>query len=164
MSDLFIGIDPGKQGAVVAISKSLRIVRLLDYEHDAHKIHRYFSEVKESGLEAHAVIEDVVAMSGQAAQSEFLKQAGILEGLLIANQIPYTRVTPSKWKKAMIPSDLKALKSSSSTKKKEEGRLAALRLWPWESTDRFRYKKDHDRADAALMAVYCLRRFRGEVK
>jgi hypothetical protein len=164
MSDLFIGIDPGKQGAVVAISKTLKIMRLLDYEHDAHKIHRYFSEVREAGLVAHAMIEDVVGLSGRGSQSEFLKQAGILEGLLIANQIPYARVTPSKWKKAMIPPDLKAPKGARDAQKKEEGRLAALRLWPWESTDRLKYKNSHDRADAALMAVYCLRRFRGEVK
>jgi|GEM_PF-1607005 len=155
MYDLFIGIDPGKRGAVVAITHKHHIFKLLDYEHDPHKIQRFFTEINGADMKAYAMIEDVVAMSGQKAQTEFLKQAGILEGLLIANRIRYERVSPAKWKKKMIPQDLRATKADSAARKKDEGRLAALRIWPEESTDRLAYKKDHDRADALLMAMYC---------
>lgn len=47
----------------------------------------------------HAYIERVASMPGQGVASTFKfgKNAGMLEAFLIAANIPYTLVTPSKW-------------------------------------------------------------------
>ena len=160
---IFIGIDPGKSGALAAIDENMKIRLMYDYEYDPQKALRFLTECSEKN-DCHAVIENVQAMSLQSNQTEFVKQAGILEGLLIASKIPYSRVTPARWKHIMIPRDIKAPPHSSASRKKDESRLAALRVWPGEATDRLKRKKDHDRADALLMALYCLRKWRGELK
>jgi hypothetical protein len=61
-------------------------------------------------------------------------------------RIPYKLVPPSVWKPAMkIQVTLQ--------NPKEPARLRALELWP-DRSDLFTRKKDHNRAEALLMARY----------
>jgi crossover junction endodeoxyribonuclease RuvC len=75
----------------------------------------------------------------------FGKALGILETL----QVPYDLVTPHKWQKEVFDSA-----SKQDTKAMALDR--ARRLFP-ELTGSLRRKKDHNRADALLIAEYCRR-------
>ena len=67
---------------------------------------------------------------------------GILKGVIAALEIPYTLVTPQKWKKHFGLS-----------KEKDHSRLLATRLYP-NMADKFIRKKDDGRAEAILIAKY----------
>jgi crossover junction endodeoxyribonuclease RuvC len=63
-------------------------------------------------------------------------------GVIAASGVPLHLVSPSKWKRHFgLGSD------------KEKSRALALRLWPGRS-DLFGKKKDHGKAEAALLARY----------
>ena len=93
----------------------------------------------------HALIERAQAMPKQGASSGFKygRAVGALEGVLACCEIPMTIVEPSAWKKFYH------LRGGD----KEGGRQRALQLFPaahgWLAR-----KKDHGRADAALVALY----------
>jgi hypothetical protein len=91
-----------------------------------------------------AVIERVSAMPRQGVSSTFKfgTAYGILQGVVAALEIPVHFVTPGRWKKYF---GLSA--------EKEESRARALHLWPGRS-DLFGRKKDHGRAESALLARY----------
>jgi hypothetical protein len=91
-----------------------------------------------------AVIERVAAMPRQGVSSTFKfgTAYGILQGVVAALEIPVHFVTPGRWKKHF---GLSA--------EKEESRARALHLWPGRS-DLFGRKKDHGRAESALLARY----------
>jgi hypothetical protein len=91
-----------------------------------------------------AVIERVAAMPRQGVSSTFKfgTAFGIIQGVIAALEIPVHFVTPSKWKKYFgLSAD------------KEQSRARALQFWPNRS-DLFSRKKDHGRAEAALLARY----------
>ena len=88
-----------------------------------------------------AVIEQVGSRPGQGVASTFRfgRAYGTLIGVIAALEIPCAFVTPSKWKRHFgLSSD------------KEEARAMAIRLWP--ASAHFERKKDHNRAEAALIA------------
>jgi crossover junction endodeoxyribonuclease RuvC len=91
-----------------------------------------------------AVIERVAAMPRQGVSSTFKfgTAYGILQGVVAALEIPVHFVAPGRWKKHFgLTSD------------KEQSRARALQLWPGQS-DLFARKKDHGRAESALLARY----------
>jgi crossover junction endodeoxyribonuclease RuvC len=88
-----------------------------------------------------AVIEQVSSRPGQGVASTFRfgRAYGTLIGVITALEVPCLFVTPQKWKRHFnLSSD------------KEEARAMAIRLWP--SSTHFERKKDHNRAEAALIA------------
>ena len=92
---------------------------------------------------AHAFIERASAMPKQGVSSTFKFGAayGALRAVVAACQIPTTLVTPAVWKKHYrLSAD------------KEQARAMAIRLWPGAGC--FSRKKDHGRAEAALIARY----------
>ena len=91
-----------------------------------------------------AIVESVSAMPGQGVSSTFKFGAayGTVRGVIAALEIPVHLVTPGKWKKHFrLSAD------------KEQARALALRLFP-ASSQHFERKKDHGRAEAALIARY----------
>jgi crossover junction endodeoxyribonuclease RuvC len=91
-----------------------------------------------------AVVERVNAMPGQGVASVFSlgDTAGCLRGVLQAAGIRIEYVTPASWKKALrVPAD------------KGGARAVALAQWP-EQADTFSRARDHNRAEAALIALY----------
>ncbi len=91
-----------------------------------------------------AIIERVGAMPGQGVTSMFNFGAayGTVIGVVAALKIPVHFVTPGKWKKHFgLSAD------------KEEARARALQLWPARA-ELFARKKDHGRAEAALIARF----------
>lgn len=94
-----------------------------------------------------AIIEQVHAMpkNGSIASFKLGMAYGAARAALTAAGVPTHLVTPNAWKKAMrLPGGEEG---------KEAGRAMAIRLLP-ASSDRFERKKDHNRADASLIALY----------
>jgi len=147
---LTIGIDPGITGAWALLDSDgnycaagdLPVIRdgklgWIDAESLVHDL-----QWITSGKPTKATVERVHAMPGNGSQAAF-SQGATLGSLLAALQVlrfPVSLVTPNSWKKAM---GLGKDKSASLDK--------ARMLYPAASLDR---KKDHNRAEALLIARY----------
>lgn len=145
---VFVGIDPGKNGAMAIIGNGMTEVipfNEKDYERClliwAHEM-------------GGCVVERVNAMPGQGVSSMFSfgQNYGFIQGLLTAYKIPFELVTPRVWKKEFgVTSD------------KNTSIAVAKRLFPDVSLKRTeRCKKDDDGcAEALLLAVVARRKFGG---
>ena len=95
MSIAYVGIDPGKKGALAIIEDGTTTVVPCDYKEYALHL---------CGLDpAYAVvtIENVHAMPKQGVSSTFSfgEGFGIIQGILIAHGFKYNKVDPRVWKK-----------------------------------------------------------------
>jgi hypothetical protein len=91
-----------------------------------------------------AIVEAVASRPGQGVVSTFKfgRSYGAALGVLATLAIPVHLVSPTKWKRHFgLDGD------------KERSRALALRLWPGRS-DLFGRKRDHNRAESALLARY----------
>jgi crossover junction endodeoxyribonuclease RuvC len=150
-----LGVDPGVRGglAIVSVDTSGAALRLVDA-----------IDIPVTGVGAkervdvlairswivrhapqHALIERAQAMPKQGASSGFKygRAVGAIEAVIACCTIPLTIVEPSIWKK------FHALRGGD----KEAGRQRALQLFPAAHALLAR-KKDHGRAEAALIALY----------
>lgn len=151
-----IGCDPGLSGAVafyfpdhpdlVAVEDTPVVDGSIDVATLASRIKQMSPDL--------AIIERVASMPGQGVSSTFKfgTSYGALLGVIGALGIPSTLVTPTKWKKHF------ALDAD-----KEKARALALRMWPARS-ELFERKKDHGRAEAALLARFGAETWRGGEK
>lgn len=148
---LAIGIDPGKSGAIAAIScdennQPFRI-RVVPFEPSAYR------DLLSTCVDERVVccVEKVGAMPGQGVVSmfNFGHNLGFIEGLLQANKISYQLVPPQTWKKEF-----------SLTGDKQSSIDVCKKLFPDVSLlATTRSRKDNDgMAEALLMAEYARRR------
>ena len=110
-----IGIDPGLTGAVAVLPEG----RFFDTPTESVKkgsskkvylVAEMVAALESFGYDAaglprgHAYIEDVHAMPGQGVSStfSFVRGFGLWEGIVAALGIPYTLVSPVRWKRAML--------------------------------------------------------------
>lgn len=153
-----IGVDPGIHGAIAVYNASNGFMDVIDFpliatQAAGRKTVR--NEIDEHGLahwvklavgvdRVHAYVEKVGAMPKQGVSSTFRfgMSYGIIRGILTAHDVPYTLVRPQDWKKHM-----------SVGRNKDEARLLASRMFPRQA-EMFRRKKDANRAEAVLLAVY----------
>lgn len=136
----YVGIDPGSSGAIAIVSitgSPLGHIKCADTPHDV----AFWLAEQAGKYRLKAVLEFVAARPGQHAGGmfKFARSAGFLEGLLVANVIPYATVPPAKWQKAM-----QCLTGGD----KGVTKAAAQRRWP-------EIKFTHAIADAYLLAEYC---------
>jgi crossover junction endodeoxyribonuclease RuvC len=147
---IVVGIDVGLTGALAVVEDS-RLVEVMDMPViDRGKAKKPALDVVAlAGLVGKLrwmnafVIEEQGAAPGQGLGSTFRLgwQAGVIEGLVRGSGLRVELVKPHVWKAGMrLSSD------------KELSRQAARKLWP-EAKD-FERKKDHGRAEAALLARY----------
>jgi len=159
---MIIGIDPGKSGAVAFLND--RLIDVVSCPIIPGKKSR--KEYDERGMadvfiqrldfdpknETRAFMEKAQAMPKQGVSSMFNYGTGygIWIGILAALGIPYELVTPRRWKKDML-ADLPG------DDQKARSVIAANRLFP-----HCRYKKkDHNKAEALLIAEWGRRRIGG---
>lgn len=173
MNKAYIGIDPGKNGFLTVINQKgyfeFYPIPLVGKELDILKINDIISSIISEESDFHCVIEDVHALYGASAGSTFIfgYVCGVLEGILVANNIPYTKVAPKKWQKQMWEGIPLQQKSSSTgktmvTDTKLMSLMAAKRLFPKvDLRETERCKKPHDgKVDSLLIAEYCRRNFK----
>lgn len=145
---IYIGIDPGKKGAM-AIIKGEEII-LVPFDEKA-----YISALEEhcTGLDCACCLEHVSAMPGQGVTSMFSfgQNFGFIQGVLQTLNIPYQLVRPQKWKKEY-----------SITADKNSSISVCKRLFPQVSLMRTeRCRTDDDGiAEALLMAEYAERKLK----
>lgn len=168
---LYIGIDPGKNGFISVLqddAKSFIPIPLIGKEYDIKELSNIFQFLNKYDTKVYAVLEDVHAIFGASASAtfEFGFGLGLLEALLVANNIPYSKIQPKKWQKQMFEGIPEITKPSSTgktmkTDTKAMALMAAKRMFPdidLRATDKC--KKPHDgKVDALLMCEYCKRNF-----
>lgn len=152
---IYVGIDPGKNGGLVAIDKNGNIIR--------HMIMPLITkeELDPIGLiefvtfEEHDVkiaLENVhsIHMSSAKSNFQFGRIVGAIEAALKVSQMPYMLVDPKKWQKTSFEG-IPALDNP-----KDRALLASVRLFPTISfVMSSRSKNPHDGViDAALIAYW----------
>ena len=94
---VYIGIDPGKSGALAYIMED--VANIIPFDEKLYKF--ALSGIASRGVPIRCCVEAVSAMPGQGVTSmfNFGKGFGWILGLLDAYSIPYELVRPQKWKK-----------------------------------------------------------------
>lgn len=155
----FIGIDPGLGGALALINHNGVLCDVQDMptmarsggfvknQIDAGRLYAMLSHwASESGGREEVVIciENMRAMPKQGRSSVFSMglSAGLIEGVVASHRYPHYLIDPTVWKKHF----------QLTGKDKDMSVTLAKRLYP--GTSYFDRKKDHDRAEAVLLARY----------
>ena len=144
---VYVGIDPGKKGALAAIHKD-GSVSVIPFDERRYIV--FLGLI--AGNDVKCCIEDVHAMHGNGvtASFNFGKSYGWLLGMLDTLEIPYQAVSVQKWKREYgLTSD------------KAKSIEVCHRLFPNVSLKRtVRCKKDDDNmAEALLLCEYARRHF-----
>lgn len=167
----YIGIDPGKEGAIVVNLDGKIIdtfvVPKIGKEVDLNMLNEYLK--KYVGMEAIIGIENVHALFNSSAKSTFGfgHICGVLEMCIVANGISFQKVNPKIWQKLMwmgIPEHRKPSKkegTKGAIDTKLMSLLAVKRLFPSTSLidgSKPKARKDHDGiVDAILISEYMRR-------
>ena len=152
---IIIGIDPGISGAI-SIIENEKILEVYDTPTmiDGKKNKRQINSaqvtniIKErmlSNKEVIVVVEHVNAMPGQGVTSmfNFGQSFGVIKGICAALSLPIYFVRPTKWKK-----HFNLIKTN-----KDASRTKVIEAYP-EISSKLSRKKDSNRADAILIALY----------
>ena len=152
---IIIGIDPGISGAI-SIVENKKILEVYDTPTmiDGKKNKRQINSaqvtniIKERlnvGKEVVVVVEHVNAMPGQGVTSmfNFGQSFGVIKGICAALGLPIYFVRPTKWKK-----HFNLIKTN-----KDASRTKVIEIYP-EISSKLHRKKDSNRADAILIALY----------
>jgi len=165
---IYVGIDPGAQGAVAFLYDrggrlTHRVRDIPTYkkrrvggkrtEFDVPGIVKMFRFLKPVSGKVRVCIEDMVIQIPGRGNSAYVGARvgyayGLLEGVLASLGLDYAKARPNIWKRDM----------QLWSKDKEVSRLQALKLFPRAKITR---KKDHNRAEALLLAEYMRRKCKG---
>lgn len=170
---LYIGIDPGKDGAICLRDSHETIATLamplINNEIDIYTIDRFFKDNMQDRI-LQVVLEDVHTIFGSSAGAtfEFGRGLGIIEGILTANSIPFLKVQPKEWQRVLfqgIPEKRKPNKINGqrgSLLTKPMAHLAIVRLYPEvELKKSARAKNPHlGIIDGLCMMHYCYMKFK----
>ena len=173
MEKTYIGLDPGIEGFVTAMFPNGNYEFYSIDENDDLALNRILKSIKERSWQVTAVLEDVHALFSASAKSTFNfgEIKGILKGLLVANEIPYTLVQPKDWQREiwinqdMIVSYKTVIRGDKEIKQKvvdtkSTSINSARRLFPQiDLRKNERCKKiDDNKVDSLLMAEYARRK------
>ena len=152
---IIIGIDPGISGAI-SIIENKKILEVYDTptmidgkknkkQINSAQVTNIIKERINSGKEVVVVVEHVNAMPGQGVTSmfNFGQSFGVIKGKCAALSLPIYFVRPTKWKK-----HFNLIKTN-----KDASRTKVIEVYP-EISDKLHRKKDSNRADAILIALY----------
>lgn len=141
-----LGVDPGLHGALALFDPLTDDLDLYDMPATADGLVDVYELGRWVDARSHrigrAVLERVGQMPGSGHAFSFGRNYGDVRGVLGANFIPMSVVTPAKWKRAM-----------GVTKDKASSLAKACELFPLHA-NKFARKKDADRAEAALIAKW----------
>ena len=152
---IIIGIDPGINGAI-SIIENKKIIEVYDTptmidgkknkrQINGAQVTNIFKERLNGGKEVVVVVEHVNAMPGQGVTSmfNFGQSFGVIKGICSALSLPIYFVRPAKWKK-----HFNLIKTN-----KDASRTKVIEAYP-EISSKLHRKKDSNRADAILIALY----------
>jgi crossover junction endodeoxyribonuclease RuvC len=104
---MILGIDPGLNGGLVFLQgegKAIdgRVMPVIGGRIDAWALDVTFRDVaRRGGVRAFLEMASSRPKQGVSSVFKFGEGFGLLQGLLVAHQIPFTLVTPQKWTKEM---------------------------------------------------------------
>ena len=152
---IIIGIDPGINGAI-SIIENKKIIEVYDTptmidgkknkrQINGAQVTNIFKERLKGEKEVVVVVEHVNAMPGQGVTSmfNFGQSFGVIKGICAALNLPIYFVRPAKWKK-----HFNLIKTN-----KDASRTKVIEVYP-EISSKLHRKKDSNRADAILIALY----------
>jgi len=152
---IIIGVDPGISGAI-SIIENKKILEVYDTPTmiDGKKNKRQINSAQLTNIikarlnddkEVVVIVEQVNAMPGQGVTSmfNFGQSFGVIKGICAALGLPIHFVRPTKWKK-----HFNLIKTN-----KDASRTKVIEVYP-EIADKLHRKKDSNRADAILIALY----------
>ena len=152
---IIIGIDPGISGAI-SIVENKKILEVYDTptmidgkknkkQINSAQVTRIIKERLNDNKEVIVVVEHVNAMPGQGVTSmfNFGQSFGVIKGICAALSLPIYFVRPAKWKK-----HFNLIKTN-----KDASRTKVIEVYP-EISNKLHRKKDANRADAILIALY----------
>ena len=148
---VYIGIDPGKSGGLVAIqATSLGSIVVTPMPATERDVWDWFAAIPSEG--SFAVIEKVHSMPKQGVASSFTfgQGYGFLRCCLIASELPFEDVIPRNWQKALGIRPRKKTESNHQWKNFLRGK--AQQLFP-----NIAQEITLLTADALLIAEYCRR-------
>ena len=157
---IFLGIDPGKAGALVALDGDGTVltastVPMIGKEYDdtgmAQLVHRVVGGIRLADV-ALCGLEKVGTRPGESLRGAFAfgEGVGLWRGILCANGIGWRFATPQAWQRhalrgTTVPRERRALKDAVTA--------SALRRWP-SLHEHLRLKKNQGIADAAWIAEH----------
>jgi crossover junction endodeoxyribonuclease RuvC len=152
---IIIGIDPGISGAI-SIIENKKILEVYDTptmiegkknkrQINGAQVSNIIKERLNDNKEVVVVVENVNAMPGQGVTSmfNFGQSFGVIKGICAALSLPIYFVRPTKWKK-----HFNLIKTN-----KDASRTKVIEVYP-EISNKLHRKKDSNRADAILIALY----------
>jgi crossover junction endodeoxyribonuclease RuvC len=152
---IIIGVDPGISGAI-SIIENKKIIEVYDTptmiegkknkrQINSAQVTNIIKERLNSKKEVIVVVEHVNAMPGQGVTSmfNFGQSFGVIKGICAALGLPIYFVRPTKWKK-----HFNLIKTN-----KDASRTKVIEAYP-EISSKLHRKKDSNRADAILIALY----------
>ena len=152
---IIIGIDPGISGAI-SILENKKILEVYDTptmidgkknkkQINSAQVTNIIKERLKDDKEVIVVVEHVNAMPGQGVTSmfNFGHSFGVIKGICAALGLPIYFVRPTKWKK-----HFNLIKTN-----KDASRTKVIEAYP-EISSKLHRKKDSNRADAILIALY----------
>ena len=148
MSIAYVGIDPGKTGAIAWIStdpfERVLDVPMINGDYNFYKMWAWLGNTISKHEATYLTLEKQQAMPKQGVSSTFAtgRGYGAWEALCWITTPDFQIVSPRVWKKKLgLSSD------------KEESRELAIKLYP-SMEEELKRKKDHNRAEALLLAHY----------
>jgi len=148
----WIGIDPGVTGSAALVTRDGDIQGILDWQGIDHAREILEQWVDLYSIEAGAIekVNGFPRTDGGnrhiVSINKLMRNSGQWEGLLCALGIPYLRILPQKWQRGLVSKSL-----GPSPKKRS---LAAARSIFKNQRRYFVREMDHNRADAALIALH----------
>ena len=152
---IIIGIDPGISGAI-SITENKKILEIYDTptmidgkknkkQINSAQVTNIIKERLNKDKDVVVVVEQVNAMPGQGVTSmfNFGQSFGVIKGICAALSLPIYFVRPTKWKK-----HFNLIKTN-----KDASRTKVIEAYP-EISSKLHRKKDSNRADAILIALY----------
>ena len=168
----YMAIDPGAKG-YISVQKNGEFSFYSIADNDLHQLAKIIEKIRLSNTNLVCVMEQIHALFGSSAKATFSfgEIYGQLQGLLIANKIPYVLIQPKTWQKEMwTNSDMVVnykkvvVKGKETTRKEVDTKAtsinAAKRLFPdidFRKTERCK-KLDDNKVDATLMSEYARRK------
>ena len=152
---LIIGIDPGISGSICFFEEGkivdvVEMPTMIDGKKNKRQINsaqvtNIIKETLNKGKKVVVVVEHVNAMPGQGVTSmfNFGQSFGVIKGICAALSLPIYFVRPTKWKK-----HFNLIKTN-----KDASRTKIIEVYP-EISSKLQRKKDSNRADAILIALY----------
>lgn len=161
MGKTIIGIDPGAHG-FVCVTDNETTVYFSIADNTRSGLAQFFKDIASRPGEKIAVMEEVHALFGASAKSTFNfgEIFGFLQGLIVANGLPYALVQPKTWQTEVWISPDKVFKSGKTIDTKKTSINAAMRLFPDADFRRTPDCKniDDNKVDATLIAEYARRK------